>query len=299
MSKGLELIKTTFKHFMNDNCPRIAAALSYFTVFALPPLLILLLTAVGFFIDPAEFRGRIVSQVQGLVGAEGARMIGTIITAANQPGTGIMAIGGIILLMIGATGAFLQLQDALNTTWRVTPDPRQGGVKAFLGKRLFSLGMILLIGFLLLISFVVAALVSASGDVLRSWLGPAGELIAQVVQIALGLLVTWALFAAIFKILPDAEISWSDVGAGAFVTALLFTVGRVAIGFYLGRTTTASAFGAAAALAVLLIWIYYAAMILLLGAEFTRVWANRKGEGIRPEPGAIRSDAPASTKKTA
>ena len=299
MSKVFGVVKETFSNFLTDKCPQMAASLSYATVFALPPLLVLILTAVGFFVDPQDFQGRIVAEMQGLLGAEGAQMIGDIISAANQPGRGAMAIASIVMLIVGATGAFVQLQDALNTTWRVKPDPSQGGIKAFIGKRMLSFGMILVIGFLLLISFVLAALITAFGDVLKQYLGGAGAIIAQIVQIVLGLAVTWALFASIFKLLPDAEIGWKDVAMGAFVTALLFTVGRVGIGFYLGHSQTASAFGAAAALAVLLIWIYYAAMILLLGAEFTRVWINRHGRAIVPEEGAVRIDDGETNRKSA
>lgn len=283
------IIKDTFKSFFADKCPHMAASLSYATVFALPPLLILLLSTVGLFMDAQDFQGRIVAEVQGLLGAEGARMIREIIVRADRPGGGALAIGGVIMLLVGATGAFVQLQDALNTTWGVKPDPGQGGIRAFIGKRIFTFGMILLIGFLLLISFVVAALVSAAGDILQNSMGGAGELIAQAAQMLLGFLVTWALFAAIFKVLPDVEISWADVRVGSLVTALLFSIGRIAIGFYLGHSRTASAFGAAAALAVLLIWIYYAAMILLLGAEFTRQWVRAHGRRLRPEPGAVPS----------
>lgn len=291
MSKVIGILKETFGNFLNDKCPQMAASLSYATVFALPPLLVLILASVGLFVDPQDFQGRIVTEMRSLLGTEGAEVIGDIIAGANRPGRGGMAIASVIMLLVGATGAFVQLQGALNTTWRVKPDPKQGGIKAFIGKRMLSFGMILVIGFMLLISFVVAALVTAFGDVLKNYLGGAGEIIAQVTQIVLGLAVTWALFAAMFKLLPDAGIAWRDVRTGALVTALLFTIGRVGIGLYLGHRATASAFGAAAALAVLLIWIYYAAMILLLGAEFTRAWATAHGRTIEPEDGAVRIDA--------
>jgi membrane protein len=297
MKKLFGMAKETFSHFLNDNCPQMAASLSYATVFALPPLLVLLLAGVGVFVDPQDLQGRIVTEMEALLGADGARTIGEIITASNQPGRGAMAIASIVMLLVGATGAFVQLQDALNTTWRVKPDPKKGGIKAFIGKRMMSFGMIFVIGFLLLISFVVAALVTAFADVIVRSMGDAGVIIAQAIQIVLGFVVAWGLFAALFKVLPDAEISWKDVRMGAFVTALVFSIGRVAIGFYLGHSKTASAFGAAAALAVLLIWIYYAAVIVLLGAEFTRVWATHHGRAIEPEEGAVRiGDADANRK---
>lgn len=287
--KILPLIKQTFSNFLGDKAPQMAAAIAYATVFALPPLLLLLLALLGLFVDPHEFSGRIVAEVRSLIGPDGADLIGEIITSANRPGGGVMAGVGAVMLVAGATGAFVQLQDALNAAWRVKPDPAQGGLRTFVGKRLISFGMILVVGFLLLVSFVLSAFVSAFGDMLGGYLGGAGEWAAQVIQILFGLLLTWVLFAAIFKYLPDAEISWQDVRMGAFVTAVLFGVGRFAIGFYLGRSASVSAFGAAAAMAVLLIWIYYAAMILLLGAEFTQVWAQRHGRAIEPEEGAVKA----------
>jgi membrane protein len=288
MKQTFDLLKTTLSDFSNDRCPQMAAALSYYTVFALPPLLILILALVGVFVDPQDLHGRIVAEMRALVGTEGARLISGIITDANRPGQGIMAVTGVVALLLGATGAFTQLQEALNTAWEVKPDPRQGGIKSFLGKRVLSFGMVLVVAFLLLVSFVISALVSAFGDVVVGILGGAGEMIAQTVQIVIGFGVAWLLFAALFKFLPDAVISWRDVRLGALVTALLFTVGRFAIGFYLGRSEATNAFGAAAALAVLLVWIYYAAIILLLGAEFTQVWARRHNREIEPEPGAVR-----------
>jgi membrane protein len=288
MKQTFDLLKTTLSDFSNDRCPQMAAALSYYTVFALPPLLILILALVGVFVDPQDLHGRIVAEMRALVGTEGARLISGIITDANRPGQGIMAVTGVVALLLGATGAFTQLQEALNTAWEVKPDPRQGGIKSFLGKRVLSFGMVLVVAFLLLVSFVISALVSAFGDVVVGILGGTGEMIAQTVQIVIGFGVAWLLFAALFKFLPDAVISWRDVRLGALVTALLFTVGRFAIGFYLGRSEATNAFGAAAALAVLWVWIYYAAIILLLGAEFTQVWARRHNREIEPEPGAVR-----------
>jgi len=299
MGQTIGILKETIHEFSEDKCPQMAAALSYATVFALPPLLMLLLYIVGLFVDPQDFRGRIVREVQGMLGQDGANMISGIITQAHMPGGGVMAIVGIIMVIVGATGAFVQLQDSLNTAWEVAPDPKQGGVKALLFKRILSFGMILGIAFMLLVSFVVSALVSAFGDVLNSYLGGAGETIAHIVQIVLGLGITWLLFAMLFKYVPDAVIGWRDVAVGSFVTALLFTVGRFAIGLYLGHSQSTSAFGAAAALAVLLIWIYYAAMILLLGAEFTQAWATGRGAGIRPEKGAVHVEKTTTRERSA
>lgn len=278
--KAFDLAKATFKDFSDDKCPTMAASISYATVFALPPLLLLLLYLLGLFVDPQEFRGRIVAEVASLVGNDGAKLVGTMITQANRPGSGVMAVVGILGVIVGATGAFVQLQDALNTAWEVKQDPKNAGLKALVMKRVLSFGMIVVIGFLLLISFVLAAVVSALGDQLKGVMGSAGEVVAQIAQVAVGFGVTWLLFALMFKVLPDTKIAWRDVWVGSAVTALLFTVGRFLIGLYLGHNTSVSAFGAAAALAILLIWIYYAALILLLGAEFTQAWAHDRGRDI-------------------
>lgn len=293
MKQALSIAKDTFKDFSDDKCSQMAAALSYYTVFSLPPLLLLILAIVGFFVDPADARGRFMDQISGLVGPQGGDAMRTMIEHANHPKGGVMAIVGVVTLILGATGAFAQLQDALNTAWEVKPDPKAGGLKKFVGKRFLSFGMILVIAFMLLVSFVLSAVVSAFGDVLNNYLGGAGELIGQLVQIVLGLLVSWALFAVMFKVLPDVKIAWKDVRVGAFVTAVLFTLGRFLIGLYLGKSASANAFGAAAALAIIFIWIYYAANILFLGAEFTQVWVKRHGRTIEPEAGAVKTESAA------
>ena len=288
MKQVISLVKSTFKDFSEDNCGRMAAALSYYTVFSLPPLLLLILAIVGFFVDPGDAQGRFMDQITGLVGPQGGEAMRTMVEQANHPKGGIMAVVGIVTLLLGATGAFAQLQDALNTAWEVKPDPKAGGIKQFLTKRLLSFGMILVIAFMLLVSFVISAAIAAFGDILNNYLGGAGQVIGQGVQIVIGLIVSWLLFAVMFKVLPDAKIGWKDVAVGALVTAILFTIGRFLIGLYLGKSESANAFGAAAALAIIFVWIYYAANILFLGAEFTQVWTKRHGRRIEPEKGAIR-----------
>ena len=196
---------------------------------------------------------------------------------------------GIVGLILGATGAVGQLQQALNRAWNVEPDPNQGGIKAFLGKRVFSLGMILGIAFLLLVSLVISAAISGLGDRLNT-LMPAGLSgpVLQVINIVLSLAIIGFLFAAMFKVMPDAKIAWRSVWVGAAVTTVLFVIGKFLIGFYLGQSNPGQAYGAAGSLAVLLLWIYYSALIVLFGAEFTETWAENRGEGIEPEPGAVR-----------
>ena len=290
MKEAIGIIKDTFRDFSEDNCGRMAAALSYYTVFSLPPLLVLILAIVGFFVDPADAQGRFMDQLTALVGPQGGEAMRTMVEQANHPKGGIMAVVGIITLLLGATGAFAQLQDALNTAWEVKPDPKAGGIKQFVVKRVLSFGIIIVIAFMLLVSFVVSAAVAAFGDLLNNYLGGAGAVLAQAVQIVIGLAVSWLLFAVMFKVLPDAKIGWRDVWMGAFVTAVLFSIGRFLIGLYLGNSESANAFGAAAALAIIFVWIYYAANILFLGAEFTQVWVKRQGRRIEPEAGAIKVD---------
>jgi membrane protein len=285
------MLKQSVKDFIDDDCPTMAAALSYYTVFSLPPLLVLLLMVLGAVLDPQDIQGSVESQIRGLMGPEGGEQIRTIIANADRPGAGnvLTTIVGIVALVLGATGVFGQLQAALNRAWEVAPDPDAGGVKSFLLKRVFSLGMVLAIAFLLLVSLVLSAVLSAFGDQLGRFL-PEGlsEPVLQAVNVAISFGVITLLFAAIYKILPDATIAWRDVWTGAAFTALLFTVGKFALGLYLGRSNPGEAFGAAGALALMLVWIYYSSMIVFLGAEFTQVWAERRGQGIVPEKGAVR-----------
>ena len=283
----VQLLKDTFKDFGDDECSVRAAALAYFTVFALPPLLTLLIMLAGMVWDAQDVQKALTSQFSGMMGQSGGEQIGTIITQSHRLGSGgvfatLLSIAG---LVFGATGAFIQLQDALNRAWEVKPDPTRGGIMLFITKRMLSLGMVLGIGFLLAVSLALTAGVSAAGSAVG---GGVPEAVMHVVNFVLSFLVLGLLFAAMFKVLPDAEIAWRDIWVGAFVTAFLFVLGKFAIGLYLGRSSPGDAFGAAGALAVVLIWAYYSGMILLFGAEFTQQWAKQRGSGVQPEKGAVR-----------
>ena len=283
----LSVLKQSAKDFLEDEAPVRAAALSYYTVFAFPPLLVLLILVAGLVWDPSDVQRALESQFASIIGAEGARTIHGMIASADRPGGGnlfktLLSIAGLIF---GATGAMIQLQGALNRAWDVQPDPNAGGLRNFLTKRVLSLGMILGLGFVVAVSLALSALVSMAGENLGTQF-PAGVL--QVLNFALSFVVLAGLFAAIYKVLPDAEVAWKDVVIGAVVTAALFVAGKHAIGLYLGRSSPGEAFGAAGALAVILIWVYYAGLILLFGAEFTQAWARSRGRTIEPEPGAIR-----------
>ncbi|HEX8393010.1 MAG TPA: YihY/virulence factor BrkB family protein [Longimicrobium sp.] len=306
-TKGtLDLLKVTFKEFMDDECPRLAAALSYYTVFSLPPLMILLLLIAGAVFDPAKVQAAIHEQIGMLMGSAGADEIGAILNQAERPGgRGIKAVLGVGAIIFGATGAFIQLQGALNRAWEVEPDPNQGGLKNFVFKRLLSLGMILGIAFLLLVSLGVSTALSAMGGALGGFFPGIPEPVLYAINLGISFVVITGLFATMFKVLPDARIAWRDVWVGALVTSTLFMVGKFLLGFYLGRSNPGEAFGAAGSLALVLVWIYYSAMILLFGAEFTQTWAVTRGGGIEPEPGARRMadetvdprDVPARTGK--
>jgi len=289
--EAFSLLKASGGSFLEDDCQTQAAALSYYTTFSLPPLLMVLLLILGALVDPQDIRGQLEIQMGALMGPAATEQIRSILAQLHQPGSGgtlatVLSVAGLVL---GASGAFGQLQAALNRTWGVAPDPQQGGVKAFMVKRLFSFGMILSVAFLLLVSLVLSAGLSAFGGALGRML-PAGlsTTLLQILNFAISLLVITAVFAAIFKVLPDARVAWRDVWVGAGVTALLFVIGKFLIGFYIGRSNPGQAFGAAGSLAVLLVWVYYSSMIVLFGAEFTEAWVERRGGVITPERGAVR-----------
>jgi len=294
-----ELVKESAKDFSQDECPRMAAALAYYTVFALPPLLILILMIVGTFVSRDTVSEALSGQVGGMIGADGAKTIQAMIMQAKQPGGGVMAtILGLGAVVLGATGAFMQLQTALDRAWEVKPDPKAGGIKNFIFKRVLSLGMVLGIAFLLLVSLALSAMLTAVGGAIGALIPGSSPVVVGILQTVISLTVITLLFAAIFKVLPDAVIAWRDVWVGALVTAVLFEIGKWGIGLYLGHSNPGKAYGAAGSLAVILVWIYYTAMIVLFGAEFTQTWAVRRGSGIRPEEGAVMAtdDTPGAGK---
>ena len=278
-------LKRILSDFSEDECSVRAAALAYYTVFALPPLLILLTMVVGLFWDPVEVERALEQQFSTLVGADGGSAIREMLSHAKRPGAGsfVASALGVVALLFGALGAFMQLQGALNRAWEVKPDPKRGGVRQFIAKRILSAGMILAVAFLLIVSLAVSAVLSALGSKLAFIPEPA----LHAADVTLSFAVITLLFATIFRFLPDAEIEWRDVWTGALVTSLLFVLGKFVIGFYLGRSSPGDAFGAASALAVILVWIYYAGMIVLFGAEFTQAWAEQRGKRKQPEQGAV------------
>lgn len=278
------LLKETFAEWKEDKSLKLGAALAYYTIFSLPPLLLIVIAVAGMVFGQQAVKGQIVAQFQQFVGKEHAQIIQTMVQHAALPKGGIIAtVIGAVMLVLGATGVFGELQDSLNIIWKVKPKP-DAGFKHVITTRLLSFSLILSIAFLLLVSLVVSAAVSAFGSLLNSlWSGPPiMEYVVQVVNFILSFGIITLLFAMLFKILPDAEIAWSDVWLGAAVTALLFTIGKTVIGIYLGKSNMASAYGAAGSMIILLLWVYYSSQILFFGAEFTQVYANRYGTRILP-----------------
>ncbi len=277
----VDLFKQSGTAWVADNAPSMGAALAFYSAFSLAPLLIIVIAIASAVYGEDAARGAIVAQLAGLVGASAAEAIQALLKAAQETATGVVAtvVGGITLL-IGATTVMVELQDDLDRIWKAAP--REGsGVLTILRARLLSLGIILAIGFLLLVSLVLTGAVAAAG---KYWgtIFPGMALFLYVANFLLSLAVVTVLVAMLYKWLPNAVIAWRDVWIGALTTAVLFSVGQIAIGFYLGRSAIASAYGAAGALVVLLLWLYYSAQIFLLGAEFTQVYA--KGHRHRPTP---------------
>ena len=280
-----ELVRDTFKDWSEDKAARLGAALAYYTIFSIGPLLILSIAIASLVFDGEAARGQIVGTVGRLVGPEGGKLIEESIENANQGGGSIIATAiGIGTLLFGAAGVFGQLKDALNTIWEVKPKPNLG-IMHMVKERFFSFTMVLGTGFLLLVSLVVSAGLAALGTFLSNML-PGADILWQVVNFLVGLGVVTLMFALLFKFLPDVQIGWKDVWIGALVSAVLFLVGQFALGFYLGSGAVGSAWGAAGALVIILVWIYYSAQIFFLGAEFTQVYTNKYGSRVRPEPDA-------------
>lgn len=290
------LLKETFKEWQDDKVTRLAAALAYYTMLSLAPLLIIVVSIAGFVFGEAAAAGEISAQISATVGESAADLIETAIAQAGQPGSGMFAtIIGVITLILGATGVFAQLQDAMNTVWDVQPRPDQG-VGGMVKKRITALAMVLGIGFLLLVSLTVSALLRGLNEYLSGVL-PGGAIVWQVVNFVVSLAVITLLFAMIFKYLPDVHVSWGDVWVGALVTAILFTIGQFLLGFYFGSSAVGSAYGAAGSLVALLVWVYYSALIMFFGAEFTQVYARHQGARIVPDEGAVALTAQARARQ--
>lgn len=279
--KGWGLLKQAARDWQKDNAARLGAALSYYTLFSVAPLLIVAIGVAGLAFGREAAQGQIVAELHGLVGEAGARAVQDMVEASRKPQAGVLAtVVGVLTLLLGATGAFAELKSALNVVWDV---PEQaGGLKSLLLGRLWSFAMVLAVGFLLTVSLVVSAAIAAA-DGFFQWMGipPAA---VQLTNAGVSFLIITVLFALIFRFLPDTHIEWRDVWAGAVFTSALFSAGKAVIGLYLGRSGLASTFGAAGSVVVLVVWVYYAAQIFFFGAEMTQAYARQHGSRKDREP---------------
>lgn len=276
------IFKETFNNWLEREPFRTSAAISFYTIFSLPGLLVIIISLAGYFYGEEAVTRRISAEVQGMIGGDTAKDIEAMIANASTHSDSLMAsLIGIGTLIFGATGVFYQLQQTLNLIWEVKPQPKNKIVKMIMD-RIFSFGLILAVGFLLLVSLVLSAVLTVLSDWVSVYFSDAFNFLFRLLDISVSLAVVTLLFAAIFKILPDAKVEWRDVWIGAFVTALLFVIAKFALGLYFGHSDPASAYGAAGTIILIMLWVSYAGLILLFGAEFTRTYANSRG--AKPEP---------------
>ena len=288
LKAGWELLKLTFAEWTSDNAFELSAALAFYTIFSIAPVLLIAVGVASFFLAPDAATDQIVGEMEKMIGTQGANAVRQVIESSRGFGKGFWAVSvGVVTLIMGATAVFGELQSALNQIWDVQAKPDRGVIMSFILDRVRSFSIAIGVGFLLLVSLVISALISGLQNYMNAWL-PGVPWVWQTANVVSSFLVIAVLFAMIYKFLPDVVISWKDVWIGAAVTALLFSGGKYAIGIYLGRTATASAFGAAGSLVVLLFWVYYSALISFLGAEFTQVYTRRYGSGIQPQKHAVR-----------
>ena len=281
------ILLATFKGFGEDRGMKLSASLAYYTVFSLAPLLMLIISLAGLFLGTEAIQGQVFKEIHGLVGNEAAKQIQDMIKNVQLSGkTNTALVIAIVTLLVGASTVFIEIQDSINTIWKVKPKPKRGWVK-MLKDRLLSSSLIISIGFLLVVSLVVNGAIEATSEILKRFLPDVTVVLINIGNIIVSFFVITVLFGIIFKFLPDVKIPWKDVKWGAFFTAILFMIGRIVISIYIQTTGTGSAYGAAGSLMVILVWIYYTAAILYLGAEFTQSYAEKMGTRIEPAEYAV------------
>jgi membrane protein len=286
LEKTWKLVRKTFTQWSEDKASRLAASLAYYTIFSIAPVLIIVIAIAGLAFGKDAAQGYIFQQIQGIVGSNSAKAIQDMIAHSRQAGSGVIAmVIGFGALLFGATGVFAELQDSLDTIWNVTPKA-QTGILKLVQNRFLSFSMVLGTGFLLLVSLVISAGLAAFGKYFSHFL-PGMDFLASIINFLVSFAIVTLLFGLIYKVLPDVRIAWGDVWIGAAATSLLFTVGKSLIGLYLGRSSVSSSYGAAGSLIVVILWVYYSALILFLGAEFTQVYAQHYGSRIEPAPNAV------------
>lgn len=281
------ILKQSFTGFMDDKGLKLSASLSYYTVFSLAPLLLLMISLAGLFFGKEAIQGHVFAEINGLIGNAAAAQIQEMIKSVELSGkTTTAVIIGAVTLVIGATTVFGEIQDSINMIWKVKAKPKRGWLK-LIKDRLLSSSLIVGLGFLLIVSLMVNGALLALSDMIKSYFPDITVLLFNILNIVISFVVITLLFGVIFKILPDAKIAWKDVRMGAFFTACLFMLGRYLIGIYIETTSTGSAYGAAGSLIIILVWVYYTAAILYFGAEFTRVYADFIGARIEPADYAV------------
>ena len=287
----IDICKKTAVAWVDDYAPSMGAAISYYTAFSIAPLLVIVIAIAGYVFGEDAVRGALQGQIAGLVGADGAVAIQGLVSSASEPAEGAVASGiSLVILLIGATTVFAEIQSALDRIWHVPETAKPSGLWGLLRARFLSFGLILGLAFLLVASLAVSAAVAAAGSYF-STLMPGWEILLQGINLTMSMVVEALLFAMIFKLMPSTKIAWSDVWVGAMVTAALFELGKVVIGLYVGKAGISSTYAAAGSIAVILIWVYYAAQIFLLGAEFTKVYAAEQGSH-RNAPVTVAPDTP-------
>ena len=281
------MLKVSFDGFVDDRVVKLSAALAYYTVFAIGPTIIIIIFLAGVFYGQDAIQGTVFNELNGLVGAQAAAQIQDIIrnVAENQQGS-FAAVIGFVTLFIAATGVFAEIQDSINLIWGLKPKPKKSWLKMLIN-RLLSFSVIVSLGFILLVSLIVNGLIEALMDRLQARFPDLTVLVLYLINILVTFAVTTSLFSIIFKVLPDAVIKWKDVMVGAMVTAVLFMIGKFGITFYISKSDVGSTYGAAGSLVILLLWVYYSAIILYFGAEFTKAYATEYGSHIHPTEYAV------------
>jgi len=277
LKRFYDMAKKAVNAWLDDYAPSMGAAIAFYTVFSLAPLVIIVIAVAGFFWGREAVQGQLFEQITAMVGTDGAKAVESVVQGAQAPTQGIVAtVISVVVLLVGSTTVFAELQSALDRIWEVPAAEKSAGIWNTIRARLLSFGLVLALAFLLIVSLIISAMLSAMGSWAASLL-PAWEFLLQAINIVIGLGFTTVLFAMIYRFMPRASVAWRDVWTGAIVTAVLFEIGKFLIGLYVGKASVASSYAAAGSLVVVLIWVYYAAQVFLLGAEFTWVYANEHG----------------------
>jgi membrane protein len=282
-----KVIIRSFKSFIEDKIPKYSASLAYTTIFSFGPLLVVIIFLCSIFFGQEATQGKIYSQMQQFVGHDAALQLQTIIQNASLSGKGTFAaVIGIITLLIGATAVFAEIQDSINTIWGLKAKPKKGLWK-LIRNRFLSFSVVVSLGFLLLVSLAISTVIEGLNDRLKASFPDVTLVIFYILNLLISFVVITALFTVIFKVLPDAKTKWKDILPGALASGILFMIGKFAISFYIGKSNIGTTYGAAGSLVILLLWVYYSAMILYLGAEFAKAWSAAKGSSIRPNDYAV------------